>query len=345
MYDAHYDLLGYVYQALKKDIESMKSYTKEVFTDNIEGGILNMPYLSALEMSDIGIETNELDVSIMVKAIVDAINNHHLLPNKENFIYGIEGCDYLKSVEELDTLYKLGIRSIAPVWNSPNQFGSGGRGEHGLTKLGKELIFKAAELNMVIDVSHANDATFWDIIACIKELKAKGKKTILIASHSNCRELFSNETHEFQTKYLAKQIEPNFYKRNLNDEQLLAVKECDGLVGIVLHKLLSKPSLDKTSVLEPKLDQMFLDALVNQFNHLRKLFNGVEHIMVSTDNMQLKADVDIYYNHCNHFDQRHVKQELNNLLLQNGYTEKEVEKIMSLNFKDKILAKITDFSH
>ena len=72
----------------------------------------------------------------------------------------------------------------------------------GLTKFGKEIINRAGELGMIIDVSHASDQSFRDILEC-----TDGP---VVASHSNCRALCR-------------------HPRNLTDEMIRRLAEAGGV--------------------------------------------------------------------------------------------------------------------
>ncbi len=75
----------------------------------------------------------------------------------------------------------------------------------GITEAGIKAIEKIEELGIILDVSHLNDKSFWDVVDI-----ASGP---IIASHSNAR-------------YLAN------VDRNLDDRQLVAIAESGGIVGI-----------------------------------------------------------------------------------------------------------------
>ena len=115
----------------------------------------------------------------------------------------------------LDMLYELGLRSLGPVWSRPTKFahgvpfkfpGSPDTGP-GLTDLGKALIARCNELKILIDLSHINEKGFWDI--------AKLSAAPLIATHSNVHKLCPTT-------------------RNLTDDQLLAIRDSNGMVGVNL---------------------------------------------------------------------------------------------------------------
>jgi membrane dipeptidase len=126
----------------------------------------------------------------------------------------IEGAEAIDAnFELLDVLYAAGLRSLGPVWSRPNIFGHGvpfrcpsspDTGP-GLTDLGKALIGACNRLRILIDLSHLNERGFWDV--------AELSNAPLVATHSN-----------------AHAISP--HSRNLTDDQLAAIRQSDGLVGV-----------------------------------------------------------------------------------------------------------------
>jgi len=75
----------------------------------------------------------------------------------------------------------------------------------GLTKYGEDVISECNRLGILIDISHAGEKTFWDVI--------KITKSPIIASHSSVYNLC-----------------PHY--RNLKDDQLLAIKNNGGAVFV-----------------------------------------------------------------------------------------------------------------
>ena len=125
---------------------------------------------------------------------------------------GAEAID--PGLEALDLWYEAGLRSIGPVWSRPNAFAHGvpfispsspDTGP-GLTDAGRALVRRCGELGIVIDVSHLNEAGFWDI--------ARLDVGPLVATHSGVHALCPTS-------------------RNLLDSQLDAIGDSGGLVGIV----------------------------------------------------------------------------------------------------------------
>jgi membrane dipeptidase len=127
----------------------------------------------------------------------------------------IEGAEAVDpGLEALDALYERGLRSLGPVWSRPNAFAHGvpfvfpGIPDigPGLTTSGVELVRRCAELGIAVDLSHLNEAGFWDV--------ARLDAAPLIASHSGVHALAPSS-------------------RNLTDAQLDAIGASGGLVGVV----------------------------------------------------------------------------------------------------------------
>jgi len=122
---------------------------------------------------------------------------------------GLEGGEPIgESLDVLEVFHRLGLRVLTLTWSLRNAIGDGvfERTGGGLTNFGIEVVGKAEELGIVIDLSHINEAGFWDTLDVTS--------FPVIASHSNARALCDNP-------------------RNLTDDQLKAIAERDGVVGAV----------------------------------------------------------------------------------------------------------------
>jgi len=314
--DCHYDLLTYIYMK-RNDLGEVKKHCKKIFKDNITGGIFNLFYMSLQEMKEeLGIEREEINIIENLKTLNKPIKENNLIPKSIKYIYGIEGLDYLEGVEDIDKIYDLGVRSVNIVWNNDNKFGGGARGNEarGLTALGKELVEKLVNKRVAIDLSHTNLKTFYNIIDLCKDLKRKGEKPIVFVSHSNVRKLCN-------------------VARNLTDDQILKIKELNGVIGIV--------GVKQFCIKEEKFNNdknKYYKAYMEHIKYLKDLLGGVDNIAVSTDDMSYYGTK--YYKNFNVFKQENIKNELEKLLLGNGFSEKEIEKILYLNVENKILNRL-----
>ena len=316
MFDCHYDLLTYIYMN-RNNLKKVKKYCENIFKNNITGGIFNLFYMSYREMkAELKIEKEEINIIDNLKVVNDLIEENKLIPKNIKYIYGIEGLDYLEKIEDINTIYDLGVRSVNIVWNNDNKFGGGAKGnkEKRLTTLGEELIDKLTDKKIAIDLSHTNEKTFYDIIDLCNKIKRKGKHPIVFASHSNVRKLCN-------------------VPRNLTDDQIIKIKELDGIVGIAGVK----PFCVKENSFNNN-KRKYYNAYVEHIKHVKNLLGGVDNIVVSTDDMTYYKIR--YYRNFNVFKQENMKKELERLLLENDFTKIEIEKILHRNFEDKILNRL-----
>ena len=304
MYDYHYDLLTYIYMN-RSNLRKVKAHCNVIFNGGIQGGIFNLFYMSKQEMKDeLDINPDEIDVIKNLKEVKQIIEAEKLIPENIKYVIGIEGLDYLNKIEDVDILYELGVRSVNPVWNNHNKFGTGVRPitkinkKNGLTSLGKELIHKLIETGIAIDVSHSDEATFWDIInECIKY---KELKPIIHASHSNCKAIHNAP-------------------RNLKDEQIRAIAELNGTIGIVSVKAFCGTE---------NYEQMYIEHI----KHVKMLLGSVDNITLATDDMTFyKIEPEIYQN-LNIFKQEQADRKITQLLKEYNFSEDEVNKIKCYNF-------------
>ena len=129
-------------------------------------------------------------------------------------LLGIEGGHSIEADLGLLRMYhRLGVRYMTLTWSNTNEWADSSGDEEdasvthhgGLTILGREVVREMNRLGMMVDVSHAADTTFWDVL--------KTTHAPIIASHSSARSLTD-------------------VPRNLTDEQLRAVATNDGLVMV-----------------------------------------------------------------------------------------------------------------
>jgi membrane dipeptidase len=130
-------------------------------------------------------------------------------------ILHLEGAEAIDpSLEGLELWYAAGLRSLGPVWSRANAFASGvpfvwpsspDTGP-GLTDAGGALVRACAGIGILVDLSHLNEAGFWDV--------ARLHAGPLVASHSAAHSLCPSS-------------------RNLTDAQLDEIAATGGLVGIV----------------------------------------------------------------------------------------------------------------
>jgi membrane dipeptidase len=168
---------------------------------------------------------------------------------------GAEAID--PQLESLETWYAVGLRSLGPVWSRPNAFAHGvpfafpsspDTGP-GLTPAGTRLVRRCAELGIAVDLSHLNEAGFWDI--------ARLDAGPLIVSHTGVHALSA-------------------CSRNVTDPQIDAVASSGGLVGIVFACYFLRADFAN----EP--DSTPLELIVEHVRYIADRI-GVEHVAFGSD--------------------------------------------------------------
>jgi membrane dipeptidase len=178
-------------------------------------------------------------------------------PGRVTGIMHLEGADPLApDLSDLHRWYERGLRSIGLVWSRPNAFGEGVPFRFpstpdtgpGLTAAGRQLVRACNRLGILVDLSHLNEAGFWDA--------AKASDAPLVATHSNAHALCPAS-------------------RNLTNEQLDAVGESGGVVGINFAVSFVRPD-GRPDPATP------LEQIAGHVDHVARRI-GVEHVAFGSD--------------------------------------------------------------
>lgn len=205
------------------------------------------------------------------------------------FLTLIEGADPIEKPENLIEFYERGVRILGLAWNDQNQYASGSDTDSGLTKEGIELIKRMNDLRITLDLSHLNERCFWEAIELTN--------LVPIASHSNARTLTD-------------------HPRNLIDDQLRAISERGGVIGVVLYN-----DFLRTGSENPTLEDIFAhaDYVIN--------LCGEDYVGIGSDLDGAEAD-DFPKEIRTVADIPKIAE----FFLQKGYSEERVRKIMGGNF-------------
>ena len=162
-------------------------------------------------------------------------------------ILSIEGGEMITSLKVLRSLARQGVRIAALTWNSSNHIASGvlePDKNRGLTEFGKTVVREMNRINMLIDYSHLNDKSFFDI--------ANISNAPIIATHSNSRAVCG-------------------HPRNLTDEQFKLIVKTGGCAGINFYPLFLNDS-----------GHAGIDDIVKHIEHFMSL-GGERNIGIGAD--------------------------------------------------------------
>jgi membrane dipeptidase len=129
---------------------------------------------------------------------------------KVALVLGVEGSYAIDADVEagVDKLAEAGVRFVGPLWERDSAAGGScrSRQDGGLTDVGRKLVDRCNGHRVLIDVAHAGKRTFWDL--------CRASKLPVFSSHSG-----ASQVHE--------------HPRNLDDDQLRAIGQSGGIVGVI----------------------------------------------------------------------------------------------------------------
>jgi membrane dipeptidase len=167
-----------------------------------------VPYEEAARIAE------ELFAALCELPVVRALSVDDFREGQVTAIVHMEGAEPLApDLSNLERWYERGLRSVGLVWSRPNAFAEGVPFRFpsspdtgaGLTDAGQELVRACNRLGILVDLSHLNEAGFWDV--------QRISDAPLVATHSNAHALSASS-------------------RNLTDRQLDAVRDSGGVVGV-----------------------------------------------------------------------------------------------------------------
>ena len=167
---------------------------------------------------------------------------------------GAEAID--PDLDALEVFYQTGLRSLGLAWSRPNAFahgvpfkfpGSPDTGP-GLSDVGRQLVKACNRLGILIDLAHITEQGFWDTAGI--------SHAPLIVTHAGAYALCPST-------------------RNLTDNQLDAIKESDGVVGVNFHV----GFLRQDGRLEPDTP---LSEIVRHIDYIARRI-GIEHVAFGSD--------------------------------------------------------------
>ena len=154
---------------------------------------------------------------------------------------GVEPFGY--EVATADLFWELGLRMAGLTWNRRNPFADGAAEEGGLSRLGRSLLSRFAELGVILDLAHASPQLYAECLATYE-----GRVCV---THAGCRAV--NET-----------------PRNLSDEQLRELAGRDGVFGLMLHPLAIDP------------DRPTIERVVDHLDHAASVI-GPDRVCLAGD--------------------------------------------------------------
>jgi len=262
---------------------------------------------------------------------------------KTGILIGIEGGYAIENdLDLLRTFFKDGVRLMTLThWTRTDWADASGdpKPEYGgLTPFGEKVVKEMNRLGMIIDISHAHDETFGDVIRL--------SDAPVVASHSCCRALSDHHRNlsDDMLKALAKNggvIGINFYPGFLNSA---IDKEQNALLGEIAKKYDLPADFIEITKADPQKTKPLLVEFEARWTALRKtlppidvktLVNHIDHVIQvtgSADHVGLGSDYDGISVTPTGLEDVGKLMAITQELTARGYKEQDIRKILGGNF-------------
>jgi membrane dipeptidase len=151
-----------------------------------------------------------------------------------------------------------GVRCASLVHYGHGRYAGGTGTEAPLTSIGRELLAEFTRLGVILDLTHLSDQAFFDVLAAFDGP--------VFASHQNCRALVPRG-------------------RQFTDEQLRAVIERDGVIGVACDNwmLLADWPAQSAGGARPHRSAVPISALADHIDHICQLAGNTRHAAIGSD--------------------------------------------------------------
>ena len=150
-------------------------------------------------------------------------------------------------IGNIERYRRMGVVYMTLCHNGDNDICDSARGnaEHGgLSRFGRDVVREMNRVGMMVDLSHAAESTFWDVLEC--------SSVPVVCSHSSCRALCD-------------------HPRNLTDEQMRALAVKGGVVQVTMYSGFLRKDGEAT-----------LDDFMRHLLHAIEVA-GIDHVGIGTD--------------------------------------------------------------
>ena len=253
---------------------------------------------------------------------------------------GVEGGHMMEdSMGFLKSFYDKGVRYMTLTWNNSTSWATSAKDEAGRTSsspskaglndFGKNVVREMNRLGMLVDVSHAGEQTFWDVMATTTQP--------VIASHSSVYALCP-------------------HPRNLKDEQIRAIGENGGVIQVNFYpgfldsnymknketflKAHAREADSMTALKKPdyEIEEAITKGFPAEAEALRPplslLIDHIDYIvkLIGADGVGLGSDFDGIPSGPQQLDDVTTFPLITKALLERGYSRRDVKKILGRNF-------------
>ncbi len=261
-----------------------------------------------------------------------------LKQNRMAALIGVEGGHMIEdSLSYLDSLARRGMNYLTLTWNNSTSWATSAADEtekgdslrfKGLTEFGKKVVRRLNDLNVIVDLSHVGERTFWDALAVTKKP--------VIVSHSSVYAICPSRRNlkDDQIKAIAKNngvICVNFYSGFIDSMYSTRVKGIRkahaGIVDSIQH------SNDDHWNAEMAIDSALASYYYEARPTLAQLVDHIDYIakLVGPEFVGLGSDFDGVESLPQEMDDATFLPNITKELVRRGYSEEAVRKILGGN--------------
>ena len=216
------------------------------------------------------------------------------------FIHSLEGADSIVNLDYLEKAYESGLRALGPAHYGSGRYAFGTDSSAPLSNQGKDLVRKMDQLGIILDATHLCDLAFWDALEIYQGP--------VWASHNNCRALVD-------------------HNRQFSDDMIKALVDRGAVIGGAFDAWMLSPGWERGKS-TPKERNVTISTVLDHLDHICQIAGNANHIGIGSDldgafgteqsPSDLKTIADL--------------QKIPDLLRKRGYSEMDVNKVMSQNW-------------
>jgi len=228
--------------------------------------------------------------------------NNNSIKKRIGYILSLEGADSIINIDYLYNLYDQGLRAIGPAHYGPGTYAFGTGSSGGIGKKGKELLKEIEKLNLILDVTHLCDQSFWETL--------DNYNGNLWASHSNTRTVVPDE-------------------RQFSDDQIKELIKRGAVIGMAFDAWMMIPNWER-GISNPEQKELLIENIVDHIDHICQLTGSSNHVGLGSDldggfgKEQCPSDLGTIAD----------LQKLDGILKKRGYNDDDINKIFNKNFID-----------
>lgn len=206
-------------------------------------------------MEDAGEMVQINDLASLEKHLTIWTNDTKKLKNPVGYILSLEGADSLITIDHLYKAHAVGLRAVGPAHYGPGRYAQGTDATGFIGDEGKRLLRAMEELQIILDVTHLCDDSFWEAL--------DNFTGAVWASHNNVRTLVN-------------------HNRQLNDGQIKELVNRNAVIGMAFDAWMMVPGW-KRGKSNPREMNCSLATIIDHIDHICQIAGNSLHVGLGSD--------------------------------------------------------------